>query len=143
MGFAKKNGGVHVPYYDFVQVTHTNQTTKQLQDGIDIDLVEKVCRKKEERLTQLSQQGTPVEGLPREEVDTIVLEYTPKRKGRLFGLGCLPEIYKAGCSWENSPTDREIVLEQEVAELKTRRNAKDGEFEKMKEFISRKFLEEF
>ncbi|CAH2051875.1 unnamed protein product [Thlaspi arvense] len=81
----------------------------------------------------------PVEDLPREDVDAMVLEYTPKNKGCLFGLGCLPEMYMAGFLRENPPMEQEIALEQEVVELKTRLNAKDGEFDKMKEFMSKKF----
>jgi hypothetical protein len=69
---------------------HTNKKTGEIQDGGVREIVGKCKRKKTDRLTQLTQEGSTLKELPRREINNIVLSTTDQNKGNYLGLGQLP-----------------------------------------------------
>ncbi|CAL9225376.1 unnamed protein product [Arabidopsis halleri] len=82
--------GVYPDHLTVMEDTHTNKKNKQLQDPVAKEVVENSKKRKQEYLlTQPSIDGVENSDVPMEIVNKIVFEETPKRKGRIFGLGKL------------------------------------------------------
>ncbi|KAG7659083.1 putative transposase Ptta/En/Spm plant [Arabidopsis suecica] len=148
--------GVAPDHLTLMEDTHTNKKTKEIQDQVAKQVIE-VCRKRKDEyiLSQppLDDDGQPPK-VPLELMNQIVLEETPKTKGRIFGLGKLgkrtrshptssymynrdPELERA----LQEKDDRIEVLEKLMEEEKQANKKRDEEIAK-KDAEMAKFMQD-
>ncbi|CAH2052824.1 unnamed protein product [Thlaspi arvense] len=116
--------GVPPTWDKVVEVMHTNKTTKVLQCAVARELVEKIEKRKNEILTQMTQDGEETSSnlLSSEEINQIVLEEAPKRKGPYFGFGNLDISDRA-----KGNISEDSMLVEVIDGLKTQLKERDNE----------------
>lgn len=68
-------GGIRPDYIELMEDTHTNKTTGVIQDPKAKEIIETLKKKKSERLTQLSQEGSnSSQDFTREEINRLVIQ---------------------------------------------------------------------
>ncbi|CAH8355369.1 unnamed protein product [Eruca vesicaria subsp. sativa] len=132
---------------------HTNKQTGEVQDPVARELLDTLKKMKADKEAQLQQsQMCVVEGstasnvMSREEINQMVLENVPVKKGRRYGLGRVSEGISSSSQATFSSSGIMNVMEQlktDLDEERTKRRALEAELRAVSDFISRVYPEDF
>ncbi|KAG2305011.1 hypothetical protein Bca52824_033662 [Brassica carinata] len=161
--------GTSVPQ---TQPAPTNKQTGEVQDPVARELLATLTKLKEDKETQLQQSqlcandgSTASNMLSREEINQMVLEHVPVKKGRRYGIGRVSEGISTSSSQPSFPSSgfvedmermkTELVeerikrqaLEEQLptatVEERTKRQALEEQLRNVTTFISNLYPEQF
>uniref|UniRef100_M4FJ10 Uncharacterized protein n=1 Tax=Brassica campestris TaxID=3711 RepID=M4FJ10_BRACM len=149
-----ENDGVPPDWLALMRDMHTNKQTGEVQDPVARELLETLTKLKEDKEAQLQQSqlfgndgaSTASNMLSGEEINQIVLENVPVKKGRRYGVGRVSEgISSSSQATFSSPSlvHEMEQLKTELIEERTKRQALEDQLRSVTDFISRVYPEEF
>ncbi|KAL0649467.1 hypothetical protein Bca4012_078815 [Brassica carinata] len=133
---------------------HTNKQTGEVQDPVARELLATLSKLKEDKEAQLQQSqlsandgSTASNMLSREEINQLVLENVPIKKGRRYGIGRTSEAISTSSS-QHSVSSSSILqyidrMKTELDEERTKRRAIEEELRRVTVFISNLCPEQF
>ncbi|WZZ48570.1 hypothetical protein YC2023_048677 [Brassica napus] len=100
-----ERGGVPPDWLELMRDMHTNKQTGEVQDPVARELLATLSKLKEDKEAQLQQSqlsandgSTASNMLSREEINQLVLENVPIKKGRRYGIGRTSEAISTSSS---------------------------------------------
>ncbi|KAH0856271.1 hypothetical protein HID58_084532 [Brassica napus] len=149
-----ERGGVPPDWLELMRDMHTNKQTGEVQDPVARELLATLSKLKEDKEAQLQQSqlsandgSTASNMLSRKEINQLVLENVPIKKGRRYGIGRTSEAISTSSS-HLSVSSSSIVqymerMKTELDEERTKRQAIEEELRRVTVFISNLCPEQF
>ncbi|KAL0716512.1 hypothetical protein Bca4012_065834 [Brassica carinata] len=133
---------------------HTNKQTGEVQDPVARELLATLTKLKEDKETQLQQSqlcandgSTASNMLSHEEINQMVLEHVPVKKGRRYGIGRVSEGISTSSSQPSFPSSGFVEdmerMKTELVEERTKRQALEEQLRDVTTFISNLYPEQF
>ncbi|KAG5376735.1 hypothetical protein IGI04_041331, partial [Brassica rapa subsp. trilocularis] len=150
-----ERGGVPPDWLELMRDMHTNKQTGEVQDPVARELLATLSKLKEDKEAQLQQShqlsandgSTASNMLSREEINQLVLENVPIKKGRRYGIGRTSEAISTSSS-QLSVSSSSIVqymerMKTELDEERSKRQAIEEQLRSVTAFISNLYPEQF
>ncbi|KAH0861003.1 hypothetical protein HID58_089264 [Brassica napus] len=149
-----EKGGVPPDWLELMRDMHTNKQTGEVQDPVARELLATLSKLKEDKEAQLQQSqlsandgSTASNMLSHEEINQLVLENVPIKKGRRYGIGRTSEAISTSSSQHlvSSSSILQYIdrMKTELDEERTKRRAIEEELRRVTVFISNLCPEQF
>ncbi|XP_056847837.1 uncharacterized protein LOC108839081 [Raphanus sativus] len=144
-----ERGGVPPDWLELMRDMHTNKQTGEVQDPVAREMLATLTRLKEGKEAQLQQSqlggndgSTASNVLSREEINQMVLEHVPVKKGRRYGLGRISEGISTSSSQSSFVQDMER-MKAELVKEQAFRKALEEQLRNVTNFISNLYPSQF
>ncbi|KAH0868183.1 LOW QUALITY PROTEIN: hypothetical protein HID58_075205, partial [Brassica napus] len=145
-----ERGGVPPDWLELMRDMHTNKQTGEVQDPVARELLATLSKLKEDKEAQLQQSqlfandgSTASNMLSREEINQLVLENVPIKKGRRYGIGPISTSSSQVSVSSSSIVQYMERMKTELDEERTKRQAIEEELCRVTVFISNLCPEQF